>query len=302
MTKTEEWTLAVTKTTTEGTIGLTEIDSGLLAAYVDGNVAYHRPSSYPGCIAENTLPRAAGSPATTHFFSAHGPSTELGNLGTAPVFSRPIVPCGLFVTGLIYVLLAALAVFLARAYLRFLARAYLRTMAVFLDVAATCIFMLLRDDAAFLFCARTIDRSRESRNCPRFVPANCPTRSFCDRSDLRASRGARGPLGPRLPPVLARAYLRTMAVFLDVAATCRFMPLRADAASCRPLRVANGHHTTSSRDGGWPSGSASPPRYQRPLAYIGYYAWTYVYSVSGVFPSYLWGPLLLTLGCGLILY
>ncbi|KAJ7258033.1 hypothetical protein C8J57DRAFT_1516476 [Mycena rebaudengoi] len=144
VTKTEEWTLAVTKTTTEGTIGLTEIDSGLLAAYVDGNVAYHRPSSYPGCMAENTLPRAAGSPATTHFFSAHGPSTELGNLGTAPVFSRSIVPCGLFVTGLIYVLLAALAVFLARAYLRFLARAYLRTMAVFLDVPATCRFMLLQ--------------------------------------------------------------------------------------------------------------------------------------------------------------
>ncbi|KAJ7232412.1 hypothetical protein C8J57DRAFT_1579054 [Mycena rebaudengoi] len=96
-------------------------------------------------MAENTPPRAAGSPATTHFFSVHGPSTELGNLGTAPVFSRPIVPRGLFVTGLIYVL-AALAVFLA---LRFLARAYLRTMAVFLDVATTCRFMLLRADAAF---------------------------------------------------------------------------------------------------------------------------------------------------------
>jgi hypothetical protein len=230
---------------------------GLLAAYVDGNVAYHRPSSYPGCMAENTPPRAAGSPATTHFFSVHGPSTELGNLGTAPVFSRPIVPRGLFVTGLIYVL-AALAVFLA---LRFLARAYLRTMAVFLDVATTCRFMLLRADAAFLFCARTVDRTRESRNRPGFLPANCPTRSFCDGSDLCASRGARGLLGPRLPPVLARAYLRTMAVFLDVAATCRFMLLHADAASCWPLRVANGHHTTNSRDGGWPSGSASRPRY-----------------------------------------
>ncbi|KAJ7271186.1 hypothetical protein C8J57DRAFT_1321004, partial [Mycena rebaudengoi] len=73
------------------------IDSGLLAAYVDGNVVYHRPNSYPGCVAENTPPRAAGSPATTDFFSAHGPSTELGNLGTVPVFSRPIVPRGLFV-------------------------------------------------------------------------------------------------------------------------------------------------------------------------------------------------------------